>query len=65
MKTIWYIYTSPTSTYDTFLESLGQDLSNPTYKGLITGVISTPHLKIGLTMPSQIPTGLHTSFMPV
>ena len=23
------VYTSPTSTYDTFLESLGQDLSNP------------------------------------
>ena len=26
------VYKSPTSTYDTFLESLGQDLSNPAYR---------------------------------
>ena len=37
------VYTSPTSTYDTFLESLGQDLSNPAYIGLIPGVILTLH----------------------
>ena len=55
------VYTSPTSTYDTFLESLGQDLSNPAYIGLIPGVILTQHPYIGLTMPSQIPTELHTS----
>ena len=36
------VYTSPTSTYDTFLESLGQDLSNPAYIGLISGAILTP-----------------------
>ena len=33
------VYTSPTSTYDTFLESPGQDLSNPAYIGLISGAI--------------------------
>ena len=37
------VYTSPSSTYDTFLGSLGQDLSNPAFKGLIYGVILTPH----------------------
>ena len=37
------VYTSPTSTYDTFLESLGQDLSNSAYIGLIPGVILTIH----------------------
>ena len=37
------VYTSPTSTYYTFLESLGQDLSNPAYIGLISGAILTPH----------------------
>ena len=31
------------STYGTFLESLGQDLSNPAYIGLISGAILTPH----------------------
>ena len=35
------VYASPTSTYETFLESLGQDLSNPPYIGLISGVILT------------------------
>ena len=38
--------TSATSTYDTFLEYLGKDLSNPAYIGLIHRVI--------VTMPSQI-----------
>ena len=37
------VYTSPTPAYDTFLESLGQDLSNPTYVGLICWVFSTQH----------------------
>ena len=37
------VYTSPTSTYDTFLDSLGQDLSNPAYIGLISGAILIPH----------------------
>ena len=35
-------------TYDTFLESLGEDLSNPAYIGLIPRVILTLHPKIGL-----------------
>ena len=34
---------SPTSTNYTFLESLGQGLSNPTYTGLISEVILIPH----------------------
>ena len=38
------VYTSPTSTYDTFLESLGQDLSNPAYIGLISDVINRVNL---------------------
>ena len=29
--------------YDTFMESLEQDLSNPAYIGLISGAILTPH----------------------
>ena len=33
------VYTNPTSTYDTFLESLRQNLSNPAYIGLISGAI--------------------------
>ena len=37
------VYTSPTSTHDTFLEFLGIDLSNPAYIGLISGAILTPH----------------------
>ena len=42
------VYTSPIPSYDTFLVFLGQDLSNPTYIGLVSGVILTPHPKIGL-----------------
>ena len=38
-----HVYTSPTSTIDTFLEFLGQDLQNPLYKGLISEVIFTPY----------------------
>ena len=30
------------------------------YLGLISEIIVTPHLLIGLTMPSYIPTDLHT-----
>ena len=37
------VCTSPTSTYDTFLEFLCQDLSKPAYIGLIPGVILTLH----------------------
>ena len=54
------VYTSPTSTYDTFLESLGQDLSNPSYIGLISGVILTPHPQIGLTIHLKC----HHTFIP-
>ena len=36
------VYTSPTSVFDRFLESLGQDLINTAYIGLISGVILTP-----------------------
>ena len=43
----------------------GQDPSNPAYIGLISGAILTPHPKIGLTMPSQIPTDLYTSIIPL
>ena len=41
-------YTRPISTNDTFLESSGKDLSILTYLGLISWVILTLHLKIGL-----------------
>ena len=53
-----------TSTNDTFLESLGKDLPNPTYIGLICWVILTPKPNIGLTKPSQTPSDLHKSFIP-
>ena len=53
------VYTSSTPTYDTFFESLGQDLSNPTYIGLIFGVILTlnpvmSEIFLGSTIPRQM-----------